>query len=151
MQKTNVFFRIDVALFMVVILSLFAWQVKMAPVKSASNVYIGESVLVTPQVKTMVPAAPVAMTPVLPIMPPKVLSAVYPDYPSNTEAGNLILQALVNASGAVEQVKIKTGSGVETLDQSAITALYKWKFSPAMQGSASLASWYEVPVKFALK
>lgn len=149
MQKSNVFFRIDVALFTVVILSLFAWQVKMAPVKTASNVYIGESVLVTPQVKTMVPVAPqVSVPPVLPIMPPKVLSAVYPEC---TQSGLVVLQALVNAGGAVEQVKVKSSSGTETLDQSAVTALYKWKFSPAMQGSAALASWYEVPVRFELK
>lgn len=149
MQKSNVFFRIDVALFTVVILSLFAWQVKMAPVKTASNVYIGESVLVTPQVKTMVPVAPqVSVPPVLPITPPKVLSAVYPSF---TQSGLVVLQALVNAGGAVEQVKVKASSGTETLDQSAVTALYKWKFSPAMQGSASLASWYEVPVRFELK
>ncbi|MBU0573341.1 MAG: TonB family protein [Candidatus Margulisbacteria bacterium] len=93
-------------------------------------------------------------TPV-PVVPPTLLSRVLPVYPSGAQTagieGTVVIRALVSVSGMVESVEIKTSSGSGLLDSSAADAISKWEFSPATRAGAVLASWYEVPVRFALE
>jgi protein TonB len=96
---------------------------------------------------------PVSVT--LPINPPMVISQVLPEYPAsaleNEIEGVAMVQAYVGLNGKVEKTEVKTSSGNENLDASAINAVSKWIFSPATQGSASISSWFEVPVRFSIK
>ena len=96
---------------------------------------------------------PVSVTP--PIAPPKVISQVLPEYPAsalqNEIAGVVLVQACVGINGMVEKSEVKTSSGNADLDSSAVKAVSQWTFSPATQGSASISSWFEVPVRFSLK
>ncbi len=91
----------------------------------------------------------------LPIMPPKVLSQVLPEYPASAlekgREGLVMIQAYIGSSGNVGKVEIKKSSGNPKLDEAAINAVALWKFSPATKGSASLASLFEVPVRFSIK
>ena len=89
---------------------------------------------------------------VLPILPPKVLFQVLPEFPKSVKAGgSLVLRALVSSSGNVDRVEIRSSSGNELLDRSAASAVSAWKFSPARRGAESIASWFEVPVRFEMK
>jgi len=98
-------------------------------------------------------ANPISVT--LPITPPRVISQVLPEYPAsaleNEIEGVTLVQAYIGLNGKVEKTEIKTSSGNADLDASAINAVSKWIFSPATQGSASIASWFDVPVRFSLK
>jgi len=100
-----------------------------------------------------VPAQPA--NPPLPIVPPRVVSQVWPEYPASALEkgieGLVLVQAYVNASGRPVKVEVKTSSGNADLDEAAIKAVSNWQFAPATQGGAALASWFEVPVRFSTK
>ncbi len=103
--------------------------------------------------KAAVAPAPLNSDPTpLPIIPPSISFKVLPVYPSSALEKNLtgtvLLSVYVGLNGQPEKIETKTSSGVAELDRSAITAVGQWKFSPAMQGSTPLASWFEVPVRF---
>lgn len=100
-------------------------------------------------------SAPIPNSPVpLPIIPPTITNKVLPVYPVSALekgiTGGIVLSAYVNLNGAPEKIETKTSSGVKELDDAAIKAVSQWRFSPATQAGAALASWYEIPVKFEL-
>ncbi|MDB2415002.1 TonB family protein [Rickettsiales bacterium] len=67
------------------------------------------------------------------------------------QEGVVILQALIDVSGSIKDVKIVNSSGHLVLDKSAIDAVWKWKFEPSIiDGKASL-SWVQIPVEFIIK
>jgi protein TonB len=75
-----------------------------------------------------------------------------PAYPAVSlrlgEAGRVVLSVLVSASGAAEQVSVRTSSGYERLDQAALKAVKKWKFIPARRGDQAVAAQVLVPIMF---
>ncbi|MBU0671905.1 MAG: energy transducer TonB [Candidatus Margulisbacteria bacterium] len=97
---------------------------------------------------------PMVQPKVLPIIPPMISYRVLPEYPMSALekglTGTTILSIYVGMAGSPDKVEVKASSGVAELDQSAITAVSQWKFSPAAQGGQALASWFEVPVRFEL-
>ena len=130
-------------------------------------VFAGEEVRVARQ--AIVKAAPVvaanpaamqpAMQPIravpLPIIPPSVTRQVAPVYPQtaleNSLEGAVLLSVYIGDNGQPWKVEVKNSSGNSAFDLAATTALWQWRFNPASQGSSALASWFEVPVKFALE
>jgi TonB family protein len=88
----------------------------------------------------------------LPINPPSISFKILPVYPASALEQNLtgtvLLAVYVGPNGQAERIETKTSSGVAQLDESARAAVTQWKFSPALQGGAALASWFEVPVRF---
>lgn len=109
----------------------------------------------TASIPVKVEMIPVPNSPVpLPIIPPTITNRVLPIYPSSAlekgMIGEMVLSAYVGLNGAPEKIETKTSSGIQALDEAAIKAVSQWKFSPATQAGAALASWYEVPVKFEL-
>lgn len=135
----------------------------------AQPVFWGEEITVTktvvkavPQVKPMtkvvaksvpVPQPKVAVP--LPIMPPKVVFRVLPQYPAAALAqglqGTVLLSMSVGLTGQAGQVMVKSSSGAAELDQAALAAVSQWQFSPATQGNAAITSRFEVPVRFEVK
>ena len=97
------------------------------------------------------PVLPTAAVP-LAIIPPVVSFKVLPVYPpsalENNLTGTVLLAVYVGLKGQPEKIETKTSSGIAELDGSARAAVAQWKFSPALQGSVALASWFEVPVRF---
>lgn len=114
-----------------------------APVKASA----AELIKVVP-----VPAPRVAAP--LPIVPPSIAYSVLPLYPAQALEkgleGAVLLSVYVGLNGATERVEVKSSSGAVEFDQSALAAVSQWKFNPASQGGAALASWFEIPVRFAL-
>lgn len=116
---------------------------KVAPAKTL----VAEAVKIipAPQPKVAVP---------LPIVPPSIAYSVLPLYPAQALEkgleGAVLLSVYVGLNGATERVEVKSSSGVLEFDQSALTAVSQWKFNPASQGGVALASWFEIPVRFAL-
>lgn len=77
-----------------------------------------------------------------------------PKYPSsarrNKEQGKVLLRVFVSGDGLAKQVQLYAGSGSSSLDDAAITAVKKWRFVPAKQGSETVEAWVQVPVVFKL-
>jgi protein TonB len=150
----------NVIVFILVAVAAFSLYVSTRPkVMVSAPTFIYEEIVVhkaAAQIKASavpVPARPSAAA--LPIIPPKVISTVLPEYPTpalkaGTE-GLVMVQAYIGSKGTAERVEIKTSSGDPELDQAAIKAVSQWRFAPAAQGGTALNSWFEVPVRFSIK
>jgi protein TonB len=77
-----------------------------------------------------------------------------PTYPSLSrrlrEQGVVLLRVYVLPSGSPETVELKTSSGSARLDQSALAAVRRWKFTPAQSAGRSVGAWVVVPIAFSL-
>lgn len=77
-----------------------------------------------------------------------------PEYPrlarSRHWQGKVLLRVQVSADGQSERVTVFHGSGHDILDESAVAAVEKWRFIPAMRGTTPVASSVIVPVIFTL-
>lgn len=67
------------------------------------------------------------------------------------EQGKVDLRVRVSADGLAEHVEIKTSSGLPRLDNAALEAVQRWRFTPARQGERSVASTVVVPIIFKLE
>ncbi len=78
-----------------------------------------------------------------------------PTYPREARRkgyeGEVILKVQVLSNGGVGSIEIGRSSGYELLDQSALEAVKKWRFTPAKEGEDSVPSWVKVPVRFRLQ
>jgi TonB family protein len=110
-------------------------------------------VMETTAVKAAPASAPQAAP--MPIVPPSISARVLPLYPAQALAsgteGLVLLSVYVGLTGQPEKVEAKNSSGFSELDDSAIRAVSQWKFLPATQSGAALASWFEVPVRFVIR
>ena len=65
--------------------------------------------------------------------------ATYPKISKSMgESGTVILRVLVTSNGDVGAIEIKVSSGYQRLDDSAVDAVKKWKFTPAMMNGNAI-------------
>jgi len=64
--------------------------------------------------------------------------------------GNSVIKALVDTDGSVMEVKILKSSGSDMLDQAALAAGMKARFTPARQRDRFVRVWVSIPIKFQL-
>jgi protein TonB len=82
----------------------------------------------------------------------KRIDPVYPPASRRAgEEGQVHLRVLVDESGRPIEVKILRSSGFDRLDEAAVTALKRWVFAPARQGSGPVTAWTQVSVTFRLE
>jgi protein TonB len=78
-----------------------------------------------------------------------------PNYPSISrrlgEQGLVLLNVQVTADGAAGSVELQTGSGSRRLDEAALEAVKKWRFTPAKRGNEPVSASVLVPVRFSLE
>ena len=71
----------------------------------------------------------------VPVKPPRLLREVAPVYPASARnsgaTGVVSVRILVGADGSVEDVTVVGSSGNAAMDNSVVTAVNKWRFSPA--------------------
>ncbi|WP_304110797.1 energy transducer TonB [Phascolarctobacterium succinatutens] len=71
----------------------------------------------------------------VPVKPPRLLREVAPVYPASARnsgaTGVVTVRILVGADGSVEEVTVVGSSGNGAMDNSVVTAVNKWRFSPA--------------------
>jgi protein TonB len=83
---------------------------------------------------------------------PEVITQVKPVYPDLAREagvdGTVLLQALVDKDGRVRDVKVE--KSIPMLDASAVAAVKKWIFKPALSNNKPVAVWVAVPVRFSL-
>lgn len=109
---------------------------------------------------TQVPASvPVTPEPQQePVQEPQVdasrMKSLAPKYPRLSrrlrEQGTVLLEMLVLPDGSVAELRVKTSSGFERLDQAALDAVKSWRFFPARRGGEAIAYRYVQPIAFSL-
>lgn len=92
----------------------------------------------------------------VPVTPPSVVSYVEPDYPGRAmldgTSGVVQVRITVNASGGVDAVSVSGSSGSAALDRSAVEAVYRWTFSPALDTHGQpMACTIYLPVNFKIR
>jgi protein TonB len=100
-------------------------------------------------------APPKAKAPAFVEARPSVASNRPPHYPDlarrNGWQGLCMVRVAVSASGRAGAVSLARSSGYGILDQAALTAVKRWKFTPRMVRGVSAESTVEVPVNFSLR
>lgn len=121
--------------------------------------------LQTPQALTAALTAPVAAAPVAaPAAAAKVeLPSADADYLNNPKApyprlsktlgeqGRVLLRVLIGVDGSAQKAEIKTSSGFDRLDQSALATALKWRYVPGKRAGVAETMWYIVPFNFVLE
>lgn len=108
------------------------------------------------------PAAPPA--PPAPMATPKIelpsSSAEYlnnppPAYPPLSkrlgEQGKVVVRAFIEANGTATKAEIRTSSGYERLDQTALQTVLRWRYVPGKRAGVVEAMWFNVPINFVLE
>lgn len=91
-----------------------------------------------------------------PAIPPRITYNPQPSYPTAERnagiTGTAVLRLLVAKNGSVEAVDIKSSSGNANLDQAAVNACYRWRFTSAKNATGQNVRCYiSVPITFRLK
>ena len=85
----------------------------------------------------------------------QVSRRVEPVYPAQSrragEQGTVVFNVFVDENGHPQQINIARSSGFDRLDQSALQAIHRWMFNPALRGSQKVAAWTSVRVTFRLE
>ena len=83
-----------------------------------------------------------------PKVPPRVASTVAPVYPQALRdagiGGRVAVRGVIGIDGRVENAEVVRSSGNSTLDNNAISAFYKWRFSPAKNDAGQKVRCYFV-------
>ena len=91
----------------------------------------------------------------LPFVPAAYRETPLPSYPTAAREqgleGVVVLGVLVGVNGRAVEIAVRTSSGARALDDAAVDAVTRWRFSPAREGRKAVESWVEVPLKFALR
>lgn len=78
-----------------------------------------------------------------------------PVYPQTArlrgQEGVVLIHAEILPEGRTGVLKIKTSSGYDLLDQSALDTVRSWRFEPARRMGQPVAVWVDIPVRFVLK
>lgn len=85
---------------------------------------------------------------------PSYLRNPAPAYPTlareRGEAGTVLLDVEVSASGACGRIHVLRSSGHDLLDEAARQGISRWRFKPAVRAGLPVAVWVEIPVTFRL-
>jgi len=90
------------------------------------------------------------------IVRPQILSQVNPTYPEATRqagiTGTVLLKVQILENGHAGDVSVKQSSGNDLLDQSAVTAVDQWRFTPAKERNTGrpVVCYTTIPVVFRL-
>ena len=92
------------------------------------------------------------------IIPPRPVAGLAgnlaPFYPESArrrgEQGRVMLRVTVSTEGSPMDVSVADSSGHPTLDEAAVSAVRRWRFTPATQAGRPLVATAEVPVVFHL-
>ena len=83
-----------------------------------------------------------------PKVPPRVASTAAPVYPPALRdagiGGRVVVRGVVGIDGRVESAEVVRSSGNSTLDNNALSAFYKWRFSPAKNDAGQKVRCYFV-------
>ena len=105
-----------------------------------------------------VPAAAAPATPTPRIELPRgdadYLNNPKPPYPPVSkrlgEQGRVVVRVFVGEDGQPQKTELRTSSGFERLDATAVATVMRWRFRPGTRGGQPEAMWINVPMDFKL-
>lgn len=78
-----------------------------------------------------------------------------PPYPALSrrlgEQGQVLVRVLVGVDGSAQKAEVKQSSGHDRLDQAALSAVLRWRYTPAKRAGVAEAMWFSVPINFVLE
>ena len=87
--------------------------------------------------------------------PPRPRTSIRPDYPKGArqrgEQGEVVLEISVGADGTVDGVSVVSSSGFSELDEAAVRATHRARFTPAQAGGHAVSSMARLTLAFRLK
>ncbi|MEG6586683.1 energy transducer TonB [Dendrosporobacter sp. 1207_IL3150] len=89
--------------------------------------------------------------------PPRILTKIEPDYPASARQagmqGTVILRVEILDNGRPGDISVQRTSGNDSLDDSAIKAVQRWRFVPAkeLDSGRSIVCYTSLPISFRLK
>lgn len=91
-----------------------------------------------------------------PAVPPRIIKSYQPAYPSAERnagiEGTVVIRFLIDQNANVEDVTLINSSGNANLDNAAVSAGYKWRFSPAKNNGGSPVRCYaSIPITFKIR
>lgn len=108
-----------------------------------------------PETKPAPPAAPAAPAVSAARFDADYLRNPAPPYPPLSrrmgEEGKVVLRVSVNPQGTADDIEIRSSSGSNRLDESALKTVRNWRFIPAKRGELAVQSWVLVPIIFKLE
>ena len=113
---------------------------------------------VTAAPSTAPAAAPTAVPPApkveLPRSDADYLNNPRPPYPPVSkrlgEQGRVMVRVFVGEDGLPQKSELRTSSGFDRLDATAVATVMRWRFRPGTRGGAPEAMWVNVPIDFTL-
>ncbi len=91
-----------------------------------------------------------------PAVPPRIIKSYQPPYPSAERnagvEGTVSIRFLIGTDGSVEDVNVTSSSGNANLDNAAVAACRKWRFTPAKNSSGLPVRCYaSIPITFKIR
>ena len=87
--------------------------------------------------------------------PPMPLSRISPRYPDIAQEagieGTVVIQVFVDKKGRVQDMQVLKGIPNTGLDEAAMEAIRKTRFTPAKRGRKAVGAWISIPVNFRIK
>jgi protein TonB len=121
----------------------------------------------TPQPPAPPVAAPVSVAPAAPPAPPAPprieLPSSHADYLNNPapryppvskrlgEQGKVVVRVFIGVDGTATQAEVRTSSGFDRLDQTALNTVLGWTYVPGKVNGEPKAMWFNVPINFVLE
>ena len=112
-------------------------------------------------------AAPVSVAPPAPPSPPapqliqlpdsnaEYLNNRPPPYPALSkrlgEQGKVVVRVFIDTEGNASQAELRTSSGYDRLDQTALKTVLAWKYLPGKVNGEPKSMWFNVPINFVLE
>lgn len=137
-----------------------------APVSTTTDTPVAASTATSasdsPPTQTAAPAA--ASVVAAPVAAPKLelpssdasyLNNPRPPYPPLSkrlgEQGKVVLRVYIETNGSASQAEIRTSSGYDRLDQTALKTVLSWRYVPGKRNGVPEAMWFNVPIQFVLE
>jgi protein TonB len=68
-----------------------------------------------------------------------------------SEQGKVIVRALIEVNGTASKAEIRSSSGYDRLDQTALQTVLKWRYVPGKRAGVPEAMWFNIPINFVLE
>ncbi len=128
------------------------------PVAAASEAEVEAATIEATNVVEVVKRTEETDIPVVPFwkveVKPQPINIPVPTYPDMARTagieGQAVVEALVDVDGSVADARILKPSGNASLDQAAVEAAMRAKFSPAKQRDKAVRVWVSIPFRFTL-
>lgn len=124
-----------------------------APVESHPPVSSNATTAVPSHVTPAAPPAPAKVE--LPNASASYLNNPKPPYPALSkrlgEEGKVVVRAWIDTNGTATQAEIKTSSGYDRLDQTALQTVLNWRYVPGKRAGVPEAMWFNIPLNFILE